>query len=366
MKRYLTVLLLLVVLSACKSTRIGKTQNLQLQLLDDYIIPKDLKIGGTLVGGLSGIEFHDGKYYLVSDHPSQPRFYQVNIELDKEQIDTIIFEQVILIDQDSGVLKGKHLDLEGIIYNQEKDHFVLSSEGSLGNGKDPAIFKVTPEGAFIDSFAVPQYFMADSRWEPRNNGVFEGLAQAYDKEGIWTAMELPLKSDGPKPKLYPTKSPVRITLFDEDTQQPVRQFAYLLESITKIPWLYFAINGVSDMLQYAPDKFLILERGFSAGHGSDGNIIRIFDVDASLATNTLNTNNLKVSFYNPAKKELVYDFKWAKDYLSRGFIDNIEGITFGPILPNGNQSILLISDNNFNSLGEQINQVVLMEFTKKK
>jgi glycerophosphoryl diester phosphodiesterase len=30
-------------------------------------------------------------------------------------------------------------------------------------------------------------------------------------------------------------------------------------------------------------------------------------------------------------------------------LDNIEGITFGPTLPNGQQSIVLVSDNNFNS-----------------
>ncbi len=85
-----------------------------------------------------------------------------------------------------------------------------------------------------------------------------------------------------------------------------------------------------------------------------------------MATNTLDMNNLRVSFNNPAKKTLLYDFKWAKDFLSQEIIDNIEGITFGPTLPNGNQSIILISDNNFNSLGKQLNQVILMEYKPKK
>ena len=32
------------------------------------------------------------------------------------------------------------------------------------------------------------------------------------------------------------------------------------------------------------------------------------------------------------------------------YIDNIEGITFGPILPDGKRSLLFVADNNFNPL----------------
>lgn len=130
--------------------------------------------------------------------------------------------------------------------------------------------------------------------------------------------------------------------------------------------MYFAVNGVTDLLEYAPDRFLILERGFASGHGSNGNTVRIYDVDARLGTNTLNRNNLKVTFYNPAKKELVFDLKKVRKHLDKKIIDNIEGITFGPDLPNGNKSIILVSDNNFNTLAPQLNQIILLEFKPKK
>ena len=32
------------------------------------------------------------------------------------------------------------------------------------------------------------------------------------------------------------------------------------------------------------------------------------------------------------------------------YIDNIEGVTFGPTLPNGNITLIFVSDNNFNPL----------------
>jgi hypothetical protein len=41
------------------------------------------------------------------------------------------------------------------------------------------------------------------------------------------------------------------------------------------------------------------------------------------------------------------------------FIDNIEGITFGPKLANGKQSLLFVSDNNFSE--KQKTQVLLFE-----
>jgi hypothetical protein len=41
------------------------------------------------------------------------------------------------------------------------------------------------------------------------------------------------------------------------------------------------------------------------------------------------------------------------------YIDNIEGVTFGPKLPDGKSSLLFISDNNFNPL--QKTQFLLFE-----
>ena len=41
------------------------------------------------------------------------------------------------------------------------------------------------------------------------------------------------------------------------------------------------------------------------------------------------------------------------------FIDNIEGVTFGPKLVNGKQSLLFVSDNNFSN--KQKTQILLFE-----
>jgi hypothetical protein len=58
--------------------------------------------------------------------------------------------------------------------------------------------------------------------------------------------------------------------------------------------------------------------------------------------------------FTPATKKLILNM----DDLGV-FIDNIEGITFGPKLANGKQSLLFVSDNNFSE--KQITQVLLFE-----
>lgn len=366
MKKIILLAFLVSALVSCKSTRVGNTPNAQVRFLDDYAIKTGLTVEGTEVGGLSGIDYHEGVFYMVSDQPTNPRIYLATMQFSEEKIDTVSIVDVVLLEENQEELKDQHLDLEGILFDPSEESFILTSEGNIKSGKDPMLFRISKKGNFQSSFLIPENLLATNTGKPRNNGTLEGLTASYDGKGVWAAMELPLKTDGPTPKLYPTKSPVRITYFDQKTGNATKQFPYRLDRIAKIPWLYFAVNGVTDLLEYAPDKFLILERGFAAGHGQKGNTIRIYDVDASLATNTLDINNLRVSFNNPARKKLLYDFKWAKNFLSEEIIDNIEGITFGPVLPNGKQSLLLVSDNNFNSMGKQLNQVILMEFTPTK
>ena len=105
----------------------------------------------------------------------------------------------------------------------------------------------------------------------------------------------------------------------------------------------------------------MIERSYSSGLGHQSNTIKIFKITASKASNTLSVNSLLNSNYRPATKELLFDFESVRNQLTDKTIDNIEGISFGPILSNGNKSLLLIADNNFNKLGKQLNQFILME-----
>lgn len=359
MRKTLLLYITSLCLIGCGTSKRIITENIEIRFLDDYVIAEDLEIDGTKVGGLSGIEYKDGKYYLVCDHPGNPRIYGSEIKIKDNLIDTVQISEVIILNREAGFLKANTLDLEAIRIDNE--NIVLTSEGAIKQNQNPSIIIINSNGEFIKNFEIPNYFSAYGVQKPRNNGVFEGLTKDFNNEGFWVGMELPLIKDGSKPKLFPTQSPIRITHFNSTTGEADNQFVISLENISKIPWNYFAVNGLTELLQYAPNKFLVIERAFSAGHGSNGNTVRIFKVNAENATNTLELESLKNARYNRATKELVFDFKSVKKKLTEGIIDNIEGMTFGPDLPNGNKSLILISDNNFNSLGKQLNQVILME-----
>lgn len=366
--KYPFLLLSLLVLTACGGAKISNNLPFELRYLDEYLILDSLMVDGTLVGGLSDLDYDGEYFYSIVDLPSSPRIYKMAIDINGRKIDTIRFIETINIQHKTKENKTRTFDLEGLIYDGDQNQFIISSEGSIKKQRDPFIAKVDSEGNVLEFFEIPEYFKATYPKGPRNNGVFEGLDRSTDKNGFWVAMELPLEMDGPTVKIYGTKSPVRFTYYDWKTKQPTKQFAYTLDRLRKMPLLPFAVNGVSGIMEYAPDQFIIIERAYSAGHGSYGNRIMLYLADARNATNTLEITDLKSKInksVNPAKKQLLFDFNSIKKQLSNRFADNIEGIIFGPKLSNGNQSLILISDNNFNSFTRQINQVILMEVVPK-
>ena len=351
--RLLNFLFLFFLLCACNSAT-KQTDYFQLKFLDEYVLSNDLIVDSTLVGGLSGLDFYNGVYYLACDNDENPRYYKAKIEIKGYEFDSIeVFDVVELADS------KEVLDLESIVFDSINNEILLISEGNIKKGKDPSFFSVNSKGEFINKFEIPPYFKAKGKQEPRHNGVFEGLASSFDKMGYWIATELPLKEDGPEPKFSETTSPVRITYFN-NKGVATKQFAYLLDRVGKKPLGNFAVNGVTDLLEYGENKLLIIERSYSSGYENQGNVIKIYSVDYSNAVNTINYNKLTKVNYYPVKKELVFNFEDVRDQLTNKSIDNIEGISFGPTLPNGNRTIILISDNNFDKEG-QLNQFILME-----
>lgn len=364
MKKTLKISLQLFFLSlltiSCNSLKKTKTETLKLKFLDEYILPENVMINKTLVGGLSGIDYYNGIYYLVCDDASDPRYYTATIDIDKQKINNITFNNAIKIKDST-----HYLDIEAIRYNPISNKIMITSEGSINKQKDPSLFSVDSEGHIDSFFEVPKEFKATSPQKPRNNGTLEGLSLSTTKKGLWIAMELPLGSDGPEPKITATKSPIRITYIDNQTKKPTKQFTYLLDKIAKKPNGNFAVNGLTDILEYKSNHFFVIERSYSSGLGTQGNTIKIFSIDTSKATNTLTNNNLLTSDYIPATKVLLFDFESVRSLLTNESIDNIEGITFGPKLKNGNNTLILVADNNFNKLGKQLNQFIILEILTK-
>ena len=95
-----------------------------------------------------------------------------------------------------------------------------------------------------------------------------------------------------------------------------------------------------------------MERSYSTG--TQACTIKVFLCDLKNATNVKNHPSLQNQKLELASKKLILNM----DDLGI-FIDNIEGLTFGPKLSNGNQSLLFVSDNNFSD--KQKTQLLVFE-----
>jgi hypothetical protein len=98
-----------------------------------------------------------------------------------------------------------------------------------------------------------------------------------------------------------------------------------------------------------------VERSYSTG--TQACTVKVFLCDFKKATDVKNYASLQNQKIELTSKKLVLNM----DDLGI-FIDNIEGLTFGPKLANGNPSLIFVTDNNFSD--KQKTQVLVFEVVK--
>lgn len=361
---------------ACKKKENNPASEVSVQSLrfiGEQVIPDGETFKNVVIGGLSSIDYANGLYYLISDAPAAPiRFYTARLTFDENSFSKVeIVNQVELLDKNGAAFAKDQADPEAIRFDPATGNLIWTSEGYVESlGINPFIREASLSGVYVKDLEIPTMFQATTQADqgPRQNGVFEGISLSTDGKGYWAAMELPLKQDGETPAFgKTTKSPVRMAYIDRATGKFSRQFVYELDAVSRSGG--FTVNGVVEILAYAENKFLVLERSFSSGYSDGGNHVRIYKVDASNATDIAATMALKGIDYTPATKTLLFDFEDIRSKLSTipggsdGIVDNIEGMAFGPDLPNGKKSLVLVADNNFSAFGKQLNQFIVFEVT---
>lgn len=340
--------------------------SVRLDFVGERELPNAMAFQGSTVGGLSAISYDakSGTYYVISDDRSQTgpaRYYTAHVDFT------------------DGTLKGVELtgthpwlrpdgttfpptstatttvapDPEGIAVDPRDGTLVWTSEGErivASDGPallgDPWIRRATTTGAYTGQLPLPpQLHMNFQEFGPRRNQTLEGVTFTPDGRRIVTAMEDPLYQDGDDPT--PEHGALtRITVHDARTGQPLAQYAYPLEPLFATPPAGSAdTNGVSDIVALDRDRFLVLER---ASIYTDNNWkARIYLVDLHGATDVLGRDSLtdaSAQRVQPVRKTLVTDLSEVPG-LPR--VDNVEGITLGPRLPDGRRTVVLVSDDNF-------------------
>ncbi len=365
-----------LLLYSCTTTKKAIQSNVgitSLKYLDSYEIPFNFKYKNTTVGGLSGIDYNakNDQYYLISDDRSDKnpaRFYTAKIFFSLKGIDSLAFTNVEnMLQPDEKVYPNslqdrfKTPDPEAIRYNASKDYLVWSSEGErIVKTNDtvltnPSVIMIGTDGKYLDSFALPVIMRMNATEKgPRRNGVFEGMSFADNYKTLYVNVEEPLYDDGPRAEVIENDAFIRIIKFDVKDKKSTAQYAYKLAPVAFAakPENEFKINGVPDILSLANNKLLVIERSFSTGRLAC--TIRVFTADLNAATDISDITLKNNHSFMPAKKSLLLNMDDLGIY-----IDNIEGVTFGPLLPNGNKSLLFIADNNFTVLEKA--QVLLFE-----
>lgn len=337
-----------------------------LRLIGQQVLPRRSEFQGTVVGGLSGIDYDtvNDRYVLVSDDrtatdsPQPPRMYTAKLDFDATTFRGVQMQSTFPMRQPNGTVYPKVpdplvADPEAVRVEPVSGHLLWTSEGdrTLANATtaqrliDPFIREIRPDGTHVREYDLPQMFrMSATEKGPRGNLVFEGLAFTPDKKTVYVLAEGPLYEDGPAPTLT-SGAMSRITVFDRATGTAIAQYAYPVEHVqaAPVPAGQFSVSGATEILALSDTRFLVLERSFSVG--VVGNQIRLYEIDVRAATNVLNTPALVGATYTPVTKRLVLDFETLKTTL--GGVANLEGMTFGPRLANGRNSLVVVADDNF-------------------
>lgn len=364
--RRLRALVLLVsltlALGSCAIPQIKAEERLFLPLtaevLDVYNLPSQ-EFQGTTVGGLSALAYDRSmdQFYALSDDRGRfglPRFYELAMAFEVNEDDQPRFREVSVesvipfTDAEGNPYPLGQLDPEGFALSPRNSVFV-SSEGDVEQGIPPFLGEFDRKtGRLVTSFRIPDRFLSNDADPPtqgaRNNLSFEsltlntapGTAGQTEPFRLFMATESALVQDYESDPAQPLRSRFLHYLLGEDQSTLIAEHAYPLD----LEPSGAVVNGLTDLLVIDQGgHFLGLERAF----GLRGFNVRLYQLATGGATDTSTIASLQgAEGVSPIRKQLVLDFGTTAIP-----VDNLEGLTLGPRLPDGSQSLILVSDNNF-------------------
>jgi hypothetical protein len=355
----------LLLLGGCALPQVSAEERLFLTVSLDFLgeasLPPATEFEGTAVRGLSALAYdrqRDRLYALSDDRGNQApaRFYTLDLEIGGEPgaiaLQNVTVESVTTLTTEAGEpYTTGSIDPEGIALTPRQTVFV-SSEGDASQDIAPFIdeFDLTT-GQWKSRLPIPQRFIPqtvdDVRQGVRNNKGFEGLAlggsgaiaNSREPFRLFAITESALEQDQADvgDPTQPIRSRFLHYLVGEDQPTLIAEHLYLVDP----PQEGVLDTGAVDLVELdQAGHFLALERSF----GLTGFTVKLYQLATGGATDISTVTSLspELGSLQPIRKQLVLDLN-TLDIA----IDNLEGITLGPRLPDGSQSLLLVSDDNF-------------------
>jgi len=240
------------------------------------------------------------------------------------------------------------LDPEGIRIGADGSLFVSDEYG-------PQLLQFDGQGTEVRRFTLPQHLQithasADKATEIATNTQgrvsnrgMEGLALSSDGQKLVGIMQSCLLQDGEKnDRGWIVGNYTRIVEVTIATGE-VREFAYPMEKAT---------NGISEILACGPNQYLVLERDGEAGLAATSK--KVFLADLSKATDIANHDRIPAdqlpTGIQGATKALFLDLLSPQlPFAGESLPEKMEGLTFGPRLPDGRRTLVIAVDNDFES-----------------
>ncbi len=237
------------------------------------------------------------------------------------------------------------LDPEGFRFHSS-GHFFLSDEYG------PQLMEFDANGQALREFTLPDHLTVrhpagtkDSENALNNMGRasnkgMEGLALSPDGKQLYGLMQHVLLQDGVRDERgRPVGRNCRLVQVDVATGN-VREFVYQLDSPT---------NGLNEILAINDEEFLVIERDGLPGQSAK--FKKIMKISLANATPIQNPHQLPLELpdtIQPVAKEVFIDFLSPEfDLTAEQIPEKLEGLTFGPRLPDGRSCLVVASDNDF-------------------
>jgi len=358
----------------------NSTQQLEVQLLgktsisgtaSDLSSMKNLledKSPNNRLGGFGSAIAYTGqgnKYLLLPDrgpgdgaNSYSCRFHLAEITVSTPgKIDFKLLKTTLFKTPEGNLLTGLSKDFgpSGSRFDPEGIRVLKNGSILISDEYGPSVWLFDSTGKLKHKFLIPEKFLiqnksdhAEKEFPPFNkkgrltNKGFEGIAISSDQKKWLAALQGSLIQDrNPTDQNLKTNGDNLRFLETSIDGKHLREIVYKMES---------AKNGVNEILAICEEDYLVLERDGDAGESAG--FKKIFRISTKNATDVSKILELPAPMLPvgivPVTKTLFLDLLDPKFGLKgKDFPAKIEGLTFGPDLPDGRKLLIITTDNDF-------------------
>ena len=290
------------------------------------------------------------------------RYYTLDIPLTPGTISPALTATVLLKDQEGQNLTGSaaafdtinpasslRFDPEGVRVAYNRKIYVSDEYGPYiyefdGNGARTRIITIPEKFAITNPSANPTSELSGNSSGRQANRGMEGLAISPDGTKLFGMMQNALIQDHALDSSLKRIGRYNRILEIDLMSGVTKEYAYKTEKES---------YGVNEILAINGHEFLVIERDGKAG--SSAVFKKIFKIDITGASDVSGMESLPEkgdlpAGYIPVSKTEFIDLL-ASGYGLAGasFAEKVEGLAFGPDLPDGRHTLLVATDNDFNA-----------------